>query len=81
MYIEDLVDKYPEEITALGIETDIGYTWSELEDLADRCESYRERKHLSEKFEELERRVEKLERAIDVGYANSAVSDDAVNVM
>lgn len=61
MFIEDLVEEYPEEIDALGIQTDVAYSICEVEELADRCESYRERKELLQRIESLESRVEKLE--------------------
>lgn len=61
MFIEDLIEEYPEEIKALGIQTDEMYSLYELEELVNRCESYRERKELRERVEALEKRMNKLE--------------------
>lgn len=62
MFIEDLVEQYPEEIEALGIMTDTAYSIHDIEELADRCESYRERKKMMDRIEELEKRVTELEK-------------------
>lgn len=64
MYIEDLIKEYPDEMDALCIDQDSRYSWCELQELADRCQYYRERKELLKRIEVLEDRFSKLESII-----------------
>lgn len=64
MFIEDLIEEYAKELDILGIETDVGYTMFEVQEIADRCESYRERKQLLERIETLEKRLDILEQKV-----------------
>lgn len=61
MFIEDLIEEYAKELEILGIETDVGYTMFEVQEIASRCESYRERKQLLERIETLEKRLDSFE--------------------
>lgn len=66
MFIEDLFEKYPEELEALNVSDDMPYTFSEVQEIADRCEAYRERKSLSKVISELEKKVESLDSRLKV---------------
>lgn len=65
MFIEDLEEQYANELDALNIDIDMPYTFEEVEEIADRCQSYRERGDLRKRIDILEEQVKELQKRLD----------------